>query len=397
MASPLVEPQLGRGMLGRYARQSLRADATAAGVALLACLAAARWPANAYLLLLTAAVANVWFIDRRRALPVTLGTLALVAVIGSGMGESKLAQVAKDVPHVVLFVTVVVLVDASTDGLRRARAAAERHVAELDRLNARLEQEKEEVQALSDQLSETNDALTAALRASEESAHRAARAREEVLGVVAHDLRNPLNLVGTTTQLLIEPGLPADRRAAVHAMSMRAVGRMNRLIGDLLDVVRMEEGRLALDVAPCDLNGLLAEAAEAFRARAAEQGVMLEHVAAPADPVVRADGERLLQLLDNLVGNALKFTPRGGRVRISGYVEREMVRVAVADTGPGIPAQQADRLFERFWQARGTDRRGLGLGLAIAKGIAEAHGGRLWVESAVGHGSTFQFTIPAIA
>jgi len=110
--------------------------------------------------------------------------------------------------------------------------------------------------------------------------------------------------------------------------------------------------------------------------------------------VVQADGERVLQLIDNLVGNALKFTPSGGRVSIGGYVDDGELRVAVADTGPGIPEEQRSRLFDRFWQARGADRRGLGLGLAIAKGIAEAHGGRLWVDSTVGEGSTFQFAIP---
>jgi signal transduction histidine kinase len=110
--------------------------------------------------------------------------------------------------------------------------------------------------------------------------------------------------------------------------------------------------------------------------------------------VVQADEERVLQLIDNLVGNALKFTPSGGRVSIAGYVGDGQLRVAVADTGPGIPEEQRSRLFDRFWQARGTDRRGLGLGLAIAKGIAEAHGGRLWVDSTVGEGSTFQFAMP---
>jgi signal transduction histidine kinase len=104
----------------------------------------------------------------------------------------------------------------------------------------------------------------------------------------------------------------------------------------------------------------------------------------------------VLQLIDNLVGNALKFTPSGGRVSVGGVIDDNELHVTVADTGPGIPEEQRARLFDRFWQARGTDRRGLGLGLPIAKGIAEAHGGRLWVESTVGSGTTFHFAMPVV-
>ena len=231
-------------------------------------------------------------------------------------------------------------------------------------------------------------------RAARQTAEFMSHAREQVLGVVAHDLRNPLNLVSMTTQLLAEPDLTPERRKATIAMSIRAVQRMNRLIGDLLDIVRLETGHLSLKLGSSDVNRLLTETVDAFEARASEQGISLLVTPAPDGTVVQADEERVLQLIDNLVGNALKFTPSGGRVSIGGYVDDGELRVAVADTGPGIPEEQRSRLFDRFWQARGTDRRGLGLGLAIAKGIAEAHGGRLWVDSTVGEGSTFQFAIP---
>jgi len=197
-----------------------------------------------------------------------------------------------------------------------------------------------------------------------------------------------------TTQLLAEPDLAPDRRQTTLAISTRAVQRMNRLIGDLLDIVRLESGHLSLNLGSSDVNHLLTETIEAFEARASEQGISLVVTPAPSGTVVQADEERVLQLIDNLVGNALKFTPSGGRVSIAGYVDDGEVRIAVADTGPGIAEEQRSRLFDRFWQARGNDRRGLGLGLAIAKGIAEAHGGRLWVDSTVGQGSTFQFAIP---
>jgi signal transduction histidine kinase len=133
---------------------------------------------------------------------------------------------------------------------------------------------------------------------------------------------------------------------------------------------------------------------EAFEARAAEQGIALVLDPEPPNVIVQADEERVLQLIDNLVGNALKFTPSGGQVSIGAFIDNNELRVTVTDTGPGITEEQRARLFDRFWQARGADRRGLGLGLPIAKGIAEAHGGRLWVESTLGSGSTFLFAMP---
>jgi signal transduction histidine kinase len=203
-----------------------------------------------------------------------------------------------------------------------------------------------------------------------------------------------LNLVAMTTQLLMEPDLAPETRKSTFAINVRAVQRMNRLIGDLLDVVRMEAGRLTLDLGPSDVTRMLVETMESFQQRAAELGISLILSPEPPNAIVQADEERLLQLIDNLVGNALKFTPSGGRVSIGGFIDANELRVTVADTGPGIPEEQRARLFDRFWQARGTDRRGLGLGLPIAKGIAEAHGGRLWVESTLGSGSTFHFAMP---
>ncbi|MFL5481965.1 MAG: ATP-binding protein [Gemmatimonadaceae bacterium] len=245
----------------------------------------------------------------------------------------------------------------------------------------------------------TADALQRARSYDEERAARQAaelmsHAREQVLGVVAHDLRNPLNLVSMTTQLLAEPDLTPERRKSSVAISTRAVQRMNRLIGDLLDIVRLETGHLSLNIRRIDVNRMLKDTFDAFEARASDQGITLALTPAPDGTLVQADEERVLQLLDNLVGNALKFTPSGGRVSIDAYVDDGEWHASVADTGPGIAEEQRSRLFDRFWQARGDDRRGLGLGLAIAKGIAEAHGGRLWVDSTVGEGSAFQFAMP---
>ena len=223
-----------------------------------------------------------------------------------------------------------------------------------------------------------------------------ARAREEVLGVVAHDLRNPLNLIGTATQFVEEVDPPPERRKEMLAMTRRAVQQMNRLIGDLLDTVRLQAGKLSLEVEEVPVRTLVAQAEETFRQPAAAQGIALE-VVAPADErlAVRADPGRTLQVLGNLLANALKFTGKGGRVTLRVTPdEAGQVLFQVADTGPGIPPEGLAHLFDRFWQARKADRRGVGLGLAISKGIVEAHGGRIRAESAVGVGSTFSFTLP---
>ncbi len=291
-----------------------------------------------------------------------------------------------------LYVAVVGVVAVVAEVLRRSRAQGKQHVWELRRLNANLEQQVEEAQALSEDLSHANDSLENAHK----TAERLTRACEQVLAAVTHDLRNPLNLVSVTTQLLMEPDLALERRKTVFAINARAVQRMNRLIDDLLDVVRMEAGCLYLNVGSCDIADVLVETMESFQTRATQQGLSLALCPEPPSAIVHADKDRLLQMIDNLVGNAMKFTPRGGCVSVGGYVEPDEVRVTVADTGPGIPEELRERLFDRFWQARGADRRGLGLGLHIAKSIAEAHGGRLWVESTIGSGSTFHFAMPMI-
>jgi K+-sensing histidine kinase KdpD len=224
-----------------------------------------------------------------------------------------------------------------------------------------------------------------------------ARARQDVLGVVAHDLRNPLGVVSSTVQMLAEFDLAPPERQRLLGAGKRAVGQMNRLIGDLLDVMRIDSGRLSLEMEDLTVTSVLLHAEENIRHLALERNVTLvvEH---DGDELrVRGDRGRLVQVLGNLLGNAIKFSPVGGRVHLRAWRERESAVFEVADSGPGIsPADQA-HLFDRYWQARSTDRRGVGLGLAIAKGIVEAHGGRLWVESDIGRGSRFCVAIPIAA
>jgi signal transduction histidine kinase len=234
-------------------------------------------------------------------------------------------------------------------------------------------------------------------REGRQTAELMARAREEVLGVVAHDLRNPLNLIGMTVQLFLDIDPPAEQRETLLQVMKRAVAQSNRLVGDLLDTVRLEAGRLSLDLEPCSAKELLIHTEETFRPIAAERRVHLDIAYPPPELRVRADEARLLQALGNLVGNALKFVEPGGRVVVGGEPEGDSVTFQVEDTGPGIAPESLEHLFDRFWQARRTDRRGVGLGLAIAKGIVEAHGGQLRVQSRVGEGSTFSFTVPTFA
>jgi len=243
--------------------------------------------------------------------------------------------------------------------------------------------------------------VAATIMSTMQALHRAralaeSRATElkRVLGVVAHDLRNPLNLLITTSDLLLEHDLDQARRKELLNVALRAGRQMNRLIGDLLDAARMQEGKLSLDLENLAVASILHQAEETFKPTADKGRIRLE-VIPPEDGVkVRADPFRVSQIVGNIVGNALKFTPANGQVTLKSVPDGERVVIQVIDTGPGIPPADMAHLFDNFWQARNNDHRGVGLGLAIAKGVVEAHGGQIWCESTVGAGSTFSFTLP---
>jgi signal transduction histidine kinase/DNA-binding response OmpR family regulator len=231
-------------------------------------------------------------------------------------------------------------------------------------------------------------------------AQAATRARDEMLAVVAHDLRNPLSTISLGAELLLDT--TADD--AAHAFHRRHLGtvkrsaeRMNRLIQDLLDVSRITGGKMALAPKEEDVSLLLAEASAMLRPLAEARGLTFATRGARGLPRLRVDGARIMQVISNLVGNAIKFTPEGGSVTLAAACEGDELRISVIDTGSGISPEALPHVFGRFWQAHEADRRGLGLGLAIARGIVEAHGGRIWVESEPGEGSIFQFTLPAPA
>ncbi|HST59442.1 MAG TPA: ATP-binding protein [Longimicrobium sp.] len=227
-------------------------------------------------------------------------------------------------------------------------------------------------------------------------ARAATEARQHTLAVVAHDLRNPLTAIRMEAEMIgsmLRPTAGAYERDGLERI-VGMTGRMDGLIQDLLEVSRMERGSLSLEAMPRDPAALLEEAAGALAPLATVHGLSLEVRAAEGLPAVHADGARVVQVVSNLVGNAVKFTPRGGAVTLACAPGEGEVRFSVADTGPGIPPEQVPHIFGAFWQARHADRRGLGLGLSIARGLVEAHGGRIWVESEAGRGSTFVFTLP---
>jgi PAS domain S-box-containing protein len=229
------------------------------------------------------------------------------------------------------------------------------------------------------------------------AAEQATRARDEMLGVVAHDLRNPLNTIVMGAGLLIEliPEAESGLRKQAEIMR-RGAERMKRLIQDLLEVRRIESGRLVVEPRPESAYVLVCEAIETLRPLAKAANLKLKAAVRPDAPKVLADPTRIQQVLSNLVGNAIKFTPPGGRIVVQAEALPEpTVRFAVMDSGPGIAPEQLPHVFGRYWQGNRADRRGIGLGLAIAKGLVESHGGRIWVESQVGEGSRFYFTLPA--
>jgi PAS domain S-box-containing protein len=226
------------------------------------------------------------------------------------------------------------------------------------------------------------------------AAQRAIQTREEVLGVVAHDLRNPLSAILIEVELLRRAAtLDSEARESVEAIKTSGT-RINRLIAELLDVTRLEAGRLVLETRRLSATQAATDACELCRTLASSHHVALRLSMPRELPDVWADRDRLLQVFENLIGNSVKFAPPGSSVTIGAASQETDVLFWVADSGPGISLEHQAHLFDRFWQAHTAGRNGAGLGLAIVKGIVDAHNGRVWVDSAPGQGSTFFFTIP---
>jgi PAS domain S-box-containing protein len=228
------------------------------------------------------------------------------------------------------------------------------------------------------------------------AAQRATRLRNEVLGVVSHDLRNPLSVMAMCGATLVtDQEIAGTEVARIGETIQEAAQWMQRLVADLLDMASIDAGKLALERRPRDPVIIAARSANMFDHAAREKDVALTVRSPDSPPRLMGDGERLVQVLANLIGNALKFTPDGGRIVVEVRDREGDIQFSVRDTGSGIPADQLPQIFGRFWHAsRGAPVRGSGLGLSIAKGIVEAHGGRIWAESEVGAGTVVSFTVP---
>jgi signal transduction histidine kinase len=226
------------------------------------------------------------------------------------------------------------------------------------------------------------------------AARGATRARDEVLAVVSHDLRNPLSSIAICARTLRESAPGGSPEAGMLEAIAESTDWMNRLIHDLLDVSAIEVGRLSIARQPIDLSEIVATAVHMVAGEAASKSLVVHQEIPAGLPTVSADPGRVGQVIGNLLANAVKFSEGDGRITVRARPVASMVEVSVADTGIGIPPDEQSRVFDRFWQSRRTAGRGSGLGLAIARGIVEAHGGRIWVESEPGRGSTFTFTLP---
>jgi two-component system, sensor histidine kinase and response regulator len=239
------------------------------------------------------------------------------------------------------------------------------------------------------ELQETNQQLAAA-----------SRHKSEFLANVSHELRTPLTAIKGSVDNMLDglTGAVNDKQLRYLTRIKANTDRLSRLIHDLLDLSRIEAGKSDLKPTSLPVVALTQEVAEHLWPMAAEKHIRLEVASADASVTVWADREKVTQVLMNLIGNAVKFTPAHGTVAVAIHRSGdEWVQISVADTGPGIPADEATHIFEKFYQIATEGRQkttGTGLGLAIAKSLVEMQRGRLWVESEVGRGSTFSFTLP---
>jgi PAS domain S-box-containing protein len=220
-------------------------------------------------------------------------------------------------------------------------------------------------------------------------ARDAVRLREQILAIVSHDLRNPLGTIDLTASLVAEdPSLDPELRRRLDIVR-RSAGRMQRMIGDLLDLARAQSATFKLDRKPEDADEMLNGIVEINLPIARDKGITLTKDSNVRGVVVDCDCDRIDQVFGNLLGNAIKFCSKGDTISLGATREGDFVRYVVADTGPGIPAAELPHVFDPYWSSRVRAKEGLGLGLYIAKGIVEAHGGEMWAESAPGAGATF--------
>jgi len=265
-------------------------------------------------------------------------------------------------------------------------SADEWNVDERELAVQELADERSEVGRLQQLLDERSQALS--------SSNDALDLRDEFLAIVSHDLRNPLSAIALNTQLLERLVSSGDPRLARISRSLASsIAQMQRIISDLLDLAAIEAGKLSVQLQPGDARSPIEEAVEASRSVAAEKSIALDVVTGPDPLPARFDPGRIAQVLGNLIDNALKFTPTGGRISVEGRSAEDAVEIRVRDTGPGLQPEEIAVIFDRYRQIEKRGRKALGLGLYISRALVESHGGRIRAESVPGEGSTFLFTL----
>jgi two-component system, sensor histidine kinase and response regulator len=233
-----------------------------------------------------------------------------------------------------------------------------------------------------------------------EALRHAVQSREDVLAIVSHDMRTPLSVVHTTTSMLLNPKykLTPEQVREQHERIRRNVDLMNRMIGDLMDMVHLRSGRLSINPKPTVVNDVLREAITAHEVPARDKGLQLTYDAGNDIMRAEADRARLMQLFQNLLGNAVKFTKAGDSINVSSRTRGNHAQIEIADSGPGIAADDLPHIFDPYYSAsKKHQKTGTGLGLYIAKGIVDAHGGTIRCVSEPGVGTTFNITLPLTA
>lgn len=228
-----------------------------------------------------------------------------------------------------------------------------------------------------------------------QEASEAITGRENILAIVSHDLKNPLTSIGLSAQLLerSEPMSSAEVRWYASRI-VHSVNQMRTLISDLSDFGKIKSGNFVVSKFREKLADIFKIVSDTAEPLAESKRQNFEVHISPSGADIECDKDRTIQVLSNLLGNAIKFTPEGGKISLMASETKEGIRITVSDTGPGISPESLPKVFDRFWQARGNNRLGCGLGLSIAKGIVEAHGSKIWVESEIGKGAKFHFTVP---
>ena len=371
---------------------------------------------QANLITVTIAVLPVLFIalglgllERVRHIRLKLFTAYLVgqvvALIGAVVAAHNNHAMPIDSPEDGLFGVLLVyaatlsltlaylLAGSMTAALARIRAGAER-IAEGDLRTRIAVDSRDELGELADDL----NAMATRLAAVAQQERRMEQSRRELIAAVSHDLRTPLAAIRATIEAIVDGVVTDEETIRRYLRTMHdGTKELSRLIDDLFDLSRIEAGALTLAPAPTAVADLVSDTLERMRPQAAARGVTLDGFAEANLPLVPLDARHIGRVLTNLVDNALRHTPAMGRVEVAVQVEGAGVRVDVVDTGEGIPPGDLPNLFERFYRgekSRSREHGGAGLGLAISKGLVEAHGGTIWAENIHPHGARFSFTLP---